>query len=216
VSSLQLSNIIASYNGKQVLGPISLDFRSGECVALVGASGAGKSTLLNLLYERTKSRAAYIPQDLGLVQTLSVFHNTYMGQLASHSVWYNLTTLLRPRKKDINEIAPLLKRVGIEKKIWSAVGELSGGQKQRTAVARVLHQHAEVLLADEPVSALDGPKADTVMRELITTYPTSIIALHDVQLALKFAHRIIGIGDGKIVLDAPSQDLCLNDLKDLY
>jgi phosphonate transport system ATP-binding protein len=207
---------MATYGGKQVLGPISLEFRPGECVALIGASGAGKSTLLNLLYEQARGDAAYIPQELGLVQSLSVFHNTYMGRLSEHSSWYNLGTLIHPRKKDIKPIEPILERLAIEQKIWSPVSELSGGQKQRTAVARVLYQGAQLLLADEPVSALDGPKAERVMQAMIESYPTSIIALHDVQIALKYAQRIIGIGGGQVVLDAPSHTLSPGDLADLY
>jgi len=216
VSALQLKNINISYGSRQILGSISLELKPGECVALVGASGAGKSTLLNVLYEHAVLTTAYIPQDLGLVQALSVFHNTFMGGLAKHSSWYNLATLIRPRRQDVSAIYPILQRMEIEDKIWSKVGALSGGQRQRTAVARALYQKAEFLLADEPVSALDGPKAEAVMQALIYTYPTSVIALHDVTLALKYAQRIIGINAGSIALDAPSEQLQPQDLAGLY
>jgi phosphonate transport system ATP-binding protein len=188
----------------------------GECIALVGASGAGKSTLLSVLYEHAQSSVAYMPQELGLVQSLSVFHNVYMGRLEAHSSWYNLMNLIKPKKKDIQDIYAILQQIGMEDKIWMPVKSLSGGQKQRTAVARSLNQAASMLLADEPVSALDGPMADIVMQRLTERFSTSVIALHDVGLALKYADRIIGISEGRIQIDAPSPSLGASDLAALY
>lgn len=216
MSALQLHNITAAYGGRQVLGPISLEVCPGQCIALVGASGAGKSTLLSALFEHAQDAVAYMPQELGLVQSLSVFHNVYMGRLEAHSSWYNLMTLLRPKKTDIEHVYPLLQQLGMEDKIWSPVNALSGGQKQRVAVARSINQNASMLLADEPVSALDGPMAENVMQVLTQRFQTSVIALHDVGLALKFADRVIGIGEGKIQIDAPSQSLSASDLAALY
>jgi phosphonate transport system ATP-binding protein len=213
---LQLQDITASYGTQRVLGPISLQIRSGECVALVGQSGAGKSTLLGILYERMRADAAFMPQELGLVQSLSVFHNVFMGQLANHPPWYNVANLIRPFRREIAVIESLLQRLSIADKIWTPVGELSGGQKQRTAVARSLHQCAQILLADEPVSALDGPQAERVMDCLTERYPTAIIAMHDVELALRYAHRIIGIRQGEVVLDEPGAGLKPQDLLFLY
>ena len=95
-------------------------------------------------------------------------------------------------------------------------GELSGGQRQRVAVARMLYQNAQVLLADEPVSALDGPLAEVVMQALTESYRTSVVAMHDVDLALRFTDRVIGIRDGHIALDEPSRRLSASDLLPLY
>jgi len=213
---LALEDASAGYGGAPVIGPLSLTIRPGERVALVGESGAGKSTLIGLMYARWREHAALMPQDLGLVQTLSVFHNVYMGRLADHATWYNLVTLVRPFRREVTLIRAILERLSIDDKVWARAGELSGGQRQRTAVARALYQGGGVLLADEPVSALDGPQAEVVMLELTRAYPTSVIAMHDVELALRHPERVVGIRGGGIVLDEPSARLRPQDLLSFY
>ncbi|WP_447555174.1 phosphonate ABC transporter ATP-binding protein [Vreelandella sp. EE22] len=212
-----LTDVEAHYGTTRVLGPLSLRVGPGERVALVGKSGAGKSTLLSLMYERWQSRhVALMPQALGLVDTLSVFHNVYMGRLDRHPWWRNLATLARPWRRDIDEIVALLDDVGIGEKRWTPCGELSGGQRQRVAVARVLYQQGEILLADEPVSALDGPQASSVMAQLTDHYAMAVLAMHDLELALRFCTRIVGLQGGTVVLDAPSNTLNAAALQDLY
>ena len=213
---LELRDVKASFGSKQVLGPIDLDIVRGERIALVGGSGAGKSTLLSLIYDQLRSRSALVPQELGLVPTLSVFHNVYMGRLSAHPTWYNLANLLRPFRKELDAITPILEQLAIAEKLRTPAGELSGGQKQRTAIARALFQDAEVLLADEPVSALDGPLSEVVMEALCANYQTAVIALHDVDLALRFTTRVVGIKEGVIALDQPSNRLSPQDLLPLY
>jgi phosphonate transport system ATP-binding protein len=182
----------------------------------VGRSGAGKTTLLSLLYDRRRSDITFIPQNLGLVDTLSVFHNVYMGQLATHSGAYNLINLIRPFRTQIRAVTAVLEQLDMASTLWSRVGELSGGQRQRVAVARSLFQDVDVLLADEPVSALDGPRSEAVMQALIKQSTTSIIAMHDLDLARRYANRLIGIQDGTIALDAPCRSVNTHDLDALY
>src|SRR5215470_13122632 len=98
----------AGYGGRAVLHEIDLTIRTGERVAVMGRSGAGKSTLLNLLYARLADRVALVPQGAGLVKTLSVFHNVYMGRLDRHSTWFNLSTLVWPRRSLVDEVAAVL------------------------------------------------------------------------------------------------------------
>lgn len=215
-SAFELKSITASFGGERVLGPLSLSVSQGERVALVGRSGAGKSTLMKLLYEQAPNRVALIPQDLGLVQSLSVFHNVFMGRLNEHPTWYNLITLARPFRRERSEIEPLLDQLGMQEKQWAPVASVSGGQRQRTAIARAVYSRAPLLLADEPVSALDGPLAHVVMSMLKESFGTSVIALHDVELALEYTDRIIGILDGQIALDEPSARLTPTDILPLY
>ncbi|MBD3896411.1 ATP-binding cassette domain-containing protein [Halomonas sp. ML-15] len=214
---LALTDAVAAYGETRVLGPLSLTLAPGERVALVGKSGAGKSTLLALMHEEWREReVALMPQALGLVDTLSVFHNVYMGRLDRHPWWRNLLTLVRPRPSDVAEVDALLERLGIADKRWTPCGELSGGQRQRVASARVLYQGGEVLLADEPVSALDGPQAASVMQALADGYPTAVVAMHDLDLALRYCTRVVGIQAGEIAIDQPSQRLSVHDLQPLY
>ncbi len=216
MSPLILNQAYADFGGARVLGPINLHVQPGEHIALVGRSGAGKTTLLSLLYDRRRSDITFIPQNLGLVDTLSVFHNVYMGQLAAHSGAYNLINLIRPFRTQVRAVTAVLEQLDMVSTLWSRVGELSGGQRQRVAVARSLFQGADVLLADEPVSALDGPRSEAVMQALTKQNTTTIIAMHDLDLARRYANRLIGIQDGIIALDSPCRSVNTYDLNALY
>ncbi|MFW5824199.1 MAG: ATP-binding cassette domain-containing protein [Marinobacter sp.] len=213
---LVLDGLSGYFGGQRVLGPLSLTVASGEKIALVGRSGAGKSTLVRLIHERVGDLAALVPQELGLVNALPVFHNVYMARLDQHNALYNLATLVRPFRADRAAVGDILGQLGMADKIWSPSASLSGGQRQRTAIARALYRRADLLLADEPVSALDGPLAHRVMALLRDHFSTSVIALHDVELALTYCTRIVGIREGVIALDAPSHSLTVADIRPLY
>lgn len=216
MTTLRLDGVSAGYAGQRVFDSLSLRVEPGEQVALVGRSGVGKSTLLDLLYRHAGDDTALLPQEPGLVPSLSVFHNVYMGRLAARPWWYNLANLVRPLGPEVARITPLLERLSLAGKLRAPVATLSGGQKQRTAVARALYQNASLLLADEPVSALDVARADQVMRALTESSRTAVIALHDIELALRYCGRIVGIDDGRIVLDEASERLAVRDLLPLY
>ena len=211
-----LQDVSARYNGRVVLDKISLRIAEGERVALVGRSGAGKSTLLRLLYDQHAGKASLLPQELGLVRSLSVFHNIYIGRLNRHSVWYNLANLIRPLGKEIDAIRAITERLDITDKLFEPVGQLSGGQQQRTAVARALYQASPILIGDEPVSAVDEHQARLVLENINKNHATVLIAMHDTNLAIAYTDRIIGLRDGRIVLDQPTAGMTPADLNDLY
>lgn len=204
------------YDGHVVLKSVSLTIRPGERIAVVGKSGSGKSTLLRLLYQEQAQHSALIPQDLGLVKRLSVFHNIYMGRLDQHASWYNLANLARPWHAQIRAIAPIVEQLGLQDKLFTPVAELSGGQQQRTAIGRALFQGGDILIGDEPVSAVDAHQAEAVLSLLRARYPTLLLALHDTRLALTYCDRILGIKDGELVMDAASRSLRSKDLNFLY
>lgn len=216
MSGFDLSGLTASFGGERVIGPLSLQVRKGERVALVGKSGAGKSTLISLIHQQVGRTSSLVPQDLGLVNALPVFHNVFMGQLDAHPTWYNTFTLIRPFSKDSAAVRALLKDLSMPEKIWVPTASLSGGQRQRVAIARAVFRKADMLLADEPVSALDGPMSHLVMDLISTRFPTSVVALHDVELALQYCTRIVGIQDGQIALDEFSDRLTPADITPLY
>lgn len=216
MSGFDLSGLTASFGGERVIGPLSLTVKEGEQVALVGKSGAGKSTLIRLIHERVNRESSLVPQDLGLVNALPVFHNVFMGQLDKHATWYNTLTLIRPFSRNRDEVRELLRALGMSEKLWLPSASLSGGQRQRVAIARALYRNAPVLLADEPISALDGPMAHLVMDLLKQRFQTSVIALHDVEMALKYCTRIVGIQDGQVALDESSDRLTATDISSLY
>lgn len=216
MSGFDLSGLTASFGGERVLGPLSLRVSEGQKVALVGKSGAGKSTLIRLIHEQVGRNTSLVPQELGLVSALPVFHNVFMGQLDKHPTWYNTLTLIRPFASDRAAVKGLLDDLGMAEKLWIPIASLSGGQRQRVAIARAIYRDERLLLADEPVSALDGPRAHQVMALLRDRFATSVIALHDVELALQYCTRIVGIQDGLIELDEPSDRLSPSDIMSLY
>jgi phosphonate transport system ATP-binding protein len=150
------------------------------------------------------------------VQSLTVFHNVYIGRLHCHSVWRNLRNLLRPADADVAAVRPIVAALRMEDKLFTAVAELSGGQQQRTAVGRALFHPGDLLIADEPVSAVDEHQAREILGLMNARKNTVVLAMHDRTLALDFADRVVGIRDGRIVLDEPTAGMTPSDLDHLY
>ena len=213
---IQLQSESASYQGVKTLHDIDLHVTQGEKLALVGQSGCGKSTLIKLIYDRYPVNTALVPQDYGLVGHLSVYHNVFIGCLDQHSTLYNLANLVRPWSDQVDVVRKILVGLQLDEYLFRPVGRLSGGQKQRVAVARSLFQKGGLLLADEPVSSVDERQSKVVLKQLLDGFSTTVLALHDIQLALAFCDRIIGLEKGRIVLDSPSEALTSKDLLSLY
>ncbi len=206
----------AGYAGRMVLHDIDFTVRAGERVAVMGRSGAGKSTLINLIHSLIPERVALIPQAAALVRTLSVFHNVYMGRLDRCSTLANLRNLAWPARRKVDEVARVLDLVELSDKIFARAGELSGGQQQRISVARALYNGRQVLVGDEPVSALDRVQGAAVLARLCDRHETAILTMHDIPLALAQTDRIVVLDEGRIVLDAPARDLSAADLAPFF
>ncbi len=210
-----LNGISVSYSGEPVLQDVTISIGEGEKVVIIGPSGSGKTTLLRKLYELYQDRATMVHQDYALVPQLSAFHNVYSGRLDLHPSWCNLVNLVRPRRRDVADIEPIFRDLGIEDKLFARVSTLSGGQQQRVAVGRAVYRGSDVILADEPVSAIDPHQAGAVL-ELIKSACTAVLAMHDVQLALQHFPRIVGLRDGGVFFDRPSADVDDKILTELY
>jgi phosphonate transport system ATP-binding protein len=216
MTAITLAGASAGYRGRTVLSEISLTIEPGTRVALVGESGVGKTTLINLLYSQCGSAAAIVPQDLGLVSALPVFHNVYMGQLHRRSLLHNVRTLVWPAKRDVDTVRQVLEPLRLDAQLFSPAGELSGGQQQRTAIARALFHPGTVLFGDEPVSAVDDLQAREILQIVAHQKQTVVVALHDRALAIEFADRIVGLRDGRIVMDESTDTLQPGDIDHLY
>ena len=199
-----------------MLEALDLTVREGERVALLGRSGAGKSTLLHHLYDGLRSQAALIPQAAALVPQLSAFHNVYMGRLDRAGSLRNLRVLLWPDRRTLDEVTAVLARVDLADAARQSAGSLSGGQAQRVSVARALYNGRPIVVGDEPVSALDRAQGGRVLRAIATTHATSILALHDIALALDHSSRVIVLREGRVRLDAPTASLREADLLPLF
>lgn len=207
------------YGGGAVLRDVTLSVSAGERLVLLGRSGSGKSTLLHALYgELTAAghRAALAPQDQALVPQLSVLRNVLMGRLDDQGTLANLACFVRPGAARRQAVARLLVPLGLEGLIDRPVGALSGGQRQRTALARALYRGGAVLIADEPVSAVDETQAAALLTLLGTAFSTSVVALHDVGLARAHATRLIGLRGGRIVLDGAPASVTPAAIEALY
>lgn len=211
-----LTNISVSYGPHPVLHNISLNIDEGDKVVLIGQSGAGKSTLLRKLYDLQKHQSAFIHQDYALVPQLSTFHNIYMGRLDQHSIFYNALTLIHPQKRERDAITPLLDALNLMDKQNERVSELSGGQQQRVAIARALHRNAKIILGDEPVSAIDPQQSNTVLNLLKKNTQTLILAMHDVELAMRHFDHIVGLREGHIVFHLPRPKVTDTHLAKLF
>lgn len=211
-----LQNESISYANSVILDSLNLEIKKGEKVALLGKSGSGKSTLIKRLFELKKDEVSYISQELALVNNLSTFHNIYISKLDSFSTFYNIRNLIKPAKKEINIIKDILKEFDLEDKLFTKNHDLSGGQKQRTAICRAMYNPQKILLADEPISALDEYLSSKVLKILRKEFETIVCALHNVELAIENFDRVIGLKDGKVLLDKKCSDLNQEDRQKLY
>ncbi len=213
---ISLDRETLDYDGEAVLRDISLSVQPGETLVLIGESGVGKSTLLAHLYRLCAPAASLVPQELGLADQLSVFHNVYMGRLGHHSLWTNFKNLIWPTDPFLSDIRTILKDLHLEDKLRARPTELSGGQRQRVAIARAIYSQVDIVIADEPVSAMDMTLGTEVLRLLTARHETSILALHDVDAALAIADRLIGLKDGTIAFDKAPDAISAGEIKDLY
>lgn len=211
-----LQDASVAYENNVALHHITLKITRGEKVALIGPSGAGKTTLLRTLYDSVAEQSAFVHQHYALVSPLSTFHNVYMGRLDRHSAFYNALNLIKPQKKILAEIRPILHALGMADKMFNKTGALSGGQQQRVAIARAMYRGESILLADEPVSSVDPHQADAVMELIIKNSETVIMSLHAVAFALKFADRIVGLREGRMQFDLPANNVTQTMLSSLY
>ncbi|RLP80940.1 ATP-binding cassette domain-containing protein [Mycetocola lacteus] len=231
------------FGDREVLRELSLNISAGELVAFLGANGSGKSTTLsavNGLIEadagditiagitlnqasarrRAEARrtAATVFQKIHLVGRRSVLDNVCAGGFSRIAWWRSIPPLFGRALRE--EAMACLERVGLADRAHDRAGKLSGGQQQRVAIARALCQRPRLILADEPVSALDPHAAEDVLallQNLAVEEGLGVAAvLHQPDLARRFAHRIIGLRDGRLCFDLPTDRVSDTQIEELY
>ncbi|WP_024805976.1 phosphonate ABC transporter ATP-binding protein [Nocardia sp. BMG51109] len=233
-NAVEFAGVTKRFGHTVALEDVSFDVRRGEVVVLLGLSGSGKSTLLRHvdgLHTPTGGRVLALGTDVGeargtrlrdlrrrigfvfqqfhLVGSLSVLENVCTGALGRLR-GPRLGLISYPRSVRL-EAVEQLERVGLGPQVFQRADTLSGGQQQRVAVARALMQRPEILLADEPVASLDPESSAQVMRLIrdiaVERNLTVLCSLHQVELALAWADRIVGLRSGRVVLDGPAHSL---------
>ncbi len=234
---LEIKNLKKSYDGVPVLKGINLNIENGEIVSILGPSGCGKTTLLNLILGLTDADSGQILwngrditktpmekrgfnivfQDYALFPNLTVYGNITYGLKNSPSI------------SSEEEVKELINLLGLEQHLNKKPDMLSGGQKQRTALARTMVMKPEILLLDEPLSALDGVIKESIkekIKEIAKAYNlTTIIVTHDPEEALTLSDKVLIVNGGKIaqfgrpteIINSPSssfiKEFILNQLE---
>ena len=230
-------------NGTVGLDDVNLTIQDGEFVAIIGRSGAGKSTLLravNRMHDISKGtltvndtnvsglrgkalrhfrrEIGMVFQSFNLVSRTTVIRNVLSARVPEMPFWRVLLGAFR--KEDKITALESLDKVGILDKAYIRADQLSGGQQQRVALARTLAQKPKIILADEPVAALDPVTAKQVMEDFVRINKemgiSILLNIHHVELAIEYADSIIGIRAGKIVYDGPSKEVDQTVLDSIY
>jgi phosphonate transport system ATP-binding protein len=242
---LEVRELEKSYRSadKPAVKNITFSMSKGEIIGVIGPSGAGKSTLLrciNRLVEPTsgrilidgeeitgapsskvralRRRVGMVFQHYNLVGRLTVMQNVMHGRLGYMSTLDGVLGLYS--EEDKMRAVKILEQTGLGEFLYHRAGELSGGQKQRVGVVRALMQQPSILLCDEPIASLDPASAQVVMELIrnicIEQEIACLVNLHQVDAAVKYTDRVIGMNDGEVVYDGPTSKLSEQMIERVY
>lgn len=244
VRVIRFEDVSVTYRGGvQALRGLDLTIEDGEFVVIVGLSGAGKSTLLRALnglvpatggsitvdgaevvgasaaeLRALRSQIGMIFQTFNLVNRTTVLNNVLMGRLSVVPAWRSTLGLWPAEDREAAMVA--LERVGIVEKAYVRASNLSGGQQQRVGIARALAQEPGLMLADEPVAALDPVTSRHVMGDLQRINRelgiTTVVNLHFLDLAREYGRRLVGLRDGEVVFDGDIADVTDETFRNIY
>ncbi|MBU3015042.1 phosphonate ABC transporter ATP-binding protein [Poseidonibacter lekithochrous] len=240
---IKMKNLTLGYKKEKILNNINIRVKKGEFIGIIGPSGAGKSTLLmavtggikvfdgkfevldydlenikkkNLI--KLREQIGVIFQGYNLVDRISVLDNVISGMLKDIPLTRAIIKLYK--KKELKKAKEYMDIVDMTKHSLKRCDELSGGQRQRVAIARALAAEPKIILADEPVSALDPKSAKKIMsilKKVNETYGVTVIAnLHHLEYANEYCNRIIGVNNGTVVFDDKSEKLTDELVEKIY
>jgi len=240
---LEVRNLSKSYGEVRALSDVNLSVARGELVALIGPSGAGKSTLLRCInrmidattgevvfenvdvqrlaradLRRVRTKIGMIFQHYNLVYRLTVIENVLHGRLG---YLRGVSGIIgRYSELDKARAVEIIRRLGLLEQIYKRCDALSGGQMQRVGIARALIQDPQIILCDEPIASLDPSTAKVIMDYLRTISSelgiAVLVSLHQVDVALKYADRILGVNGGRIVFDGIPAALTREMVYEIY
>lgn len=231
---LEIENLTKFYKDSKALSNVSFTVHKGEFVAIIGPSGSGKTTLIrciNRLIDTTSGKIRYNKQDMlklkgrelrqaraklgmifqhyNLVDRLTVIENVLHGRLGYKNTLSGIFSIYSEQEKE--KAVEVLSLLGLQDYIYRRCDQLSGGQMQRVGIARALVQDPRMILCDEPISSLDPGSAKIIMDYLKRIQEelgiTILVNLHQVDVAKRYAKRILGFNSGEMVFDGPPSAL---------
>ena len=240
---LEIHNLTKRYKDVTALDNVSLSVRKGEFISVIGRSGAGKTTLLRCInrmvdassgeiilddvdvcrlsrtdLRKMRSRIGMIFQHYNLVHRLTVIENVLHGRLGHKSTLDGMIGRYTQEEKAL--AVRTLTMLDLADQMYKRCDELSGGQKQRVGIARALVQEPVLILCDEPIASLDPSSSKIIMDHLRSACDTMgitiLVNLHQVDVALKYADRVIGIKKGQIVYDGSPETLARATIYDIF
>ena len=241
---LEFQHVNKVYNNStKALDDVSFSVEKGEFVSIIGPSGAGKSTILrcinrlidatdgNIIYDgddilslgkrdlrRVRTKTGMIFQHYNLVDRLSVIENVLHGRLGQKSAISGMLGSYSETEKE--KAFSILNELGLAEQAYKRCDALSGGQKQRVGIARAIMQEPKLILCDEPIASLDPKASKTIMDHLSQINQkqklTCIVNLHQVEVAMKYSQRILGVSSGKIVFDGTPEELTKKKIHEIY
>jgi len=240
---LEIENLTKYYKDVLALHEVSFKVKKGEFVAVIGPSGSGKTTLIRCInrlitasfglikfnkesllelkgakLRQTRAKIGMIFQHYNLVNRLTVIENVLHGRLGYKNTLQGILGIYNEAEKE--RAVEVLQLLGLEDFIYRRCDQLSGGQMQRVGIARALIQDPRIILCDEPISSLDPSSAKIIMDYLKKVQEqfgiTIIVNLHQVDVAKKYADRILGFNSGKLVFDGPPKKLDAQGIFEIY
>lgn len=241
---LEFQHVSKVYNNTtKALDDLSFSVKEGEFFSIIGPSGAGKSTILrciNRLVDATDGKIIYDGKDImhinkrqlrnvrtktgmifqhyNLVDRLSVMENVLHGRLGQKSTFSGMIGHYSESEKE--QAFAILEELGLAEQAYKRCDALSGGQKQRVGIARAIMQQPKLILCDEPIASLDPKASKTIMDHLAqinqSMQITCIVNLHQVDVAMKYSQRILGIAAGKLVFDGTPSELTQEKIHEIY
>ncbi|MDD2458794.1 MAG: phosphonate ABC transporter ATP-binding protein [Eubacteriales bacterium] len=241
---LEIRDVSKIYNRQTVaLSNISLNVGEGEFVSIIGPSGAGKSTLLRCInrmidpssgavffqqnridqlpkkkLRQVRTQIGMVFQHYNLVNRLTVFENVLHGRLGYKSTLAGVLGYYDSFER--RAAYEILAALGLQEQVFKRCDQLSGGQKQRVGIARALLQRPKMLLCDEPIASLDPSSSKIIMDHLQRISRemkiTCLVNLHQVDVAIKYSDRIIGIRNGEVVFDGPPAQITPLIIEQIY